>query len=63
MPYDTLKDLAPVSMLTTTPFVLAAPPAFKANNAAEVIALFKGRGGVDPGEVTPIDGLGGGLGA
>jgi tripartite-type tricarboxylate transporter receptor subunit TctC len=43
MPYDTLKDLAPVSLLTTTPFVLAAPPAFKANNAAEVIALFKGK--------------------
>ncbi len=43
MPYDTLRDLAPVSLLTTTPFVLAAPPAFKANNAAEVVALAKAK--------------------
>src|SRR5262249_52831265 len=41
MPYDTLKDLVPVSMLTTTPFVLAAPLSFKPSNAAEVIALAK----------------------
>jgi tripartite-type tricarboxylate transporter receptor subunit TctC len=41
MPYDTLKDLVPVSMLTTTPFVIAAPLSFKANNAGEVIALAK----------------------
>jgi tripartite-type tricarboxylate transporter receptor subunit TctC len=41
MPYDTLKDLVPVSLLTTTPFVIAAPRSFKANDAGEVIALAK----------------------
>ena len=41
MPYDTLKDLAPVSLLTTTPFVMAAPLSSKANTAADVIALAK----------------------
>jgi tripartite-type tricarboxylate transporter receptor subunit TctC len=41
MPYDTLKDLMPISLLTTTPFVLAAPLSLKASNAGEVIALAK----------------------
>jgi tripartite-type tricarboxylate transporter receptor subunit TctC len=43
MPYDTLKDLVPVSLLTTTPFVMAAPLSSKANNAADVIALAKAK--------------------
>jgi tripartite-type tricarboxylate transporter receptor subunit TctC len=43
MPYDTLKDLAPISLLTTTPFVLAAPLSLTANNAADVIALAKAK--------------------
>jgi len=41
MPYDTLKDLVPVSMLTTTPFVMAAPLSSKVNSVGEVIALAK----------------------
>jgi tripartite-type tricarboxylate transporter receptor subunit TctC len=41
MPYDTLKDLVPVSLLTTTPFVLAAPLSSKARNAADVVAFAK----------------------
>jgi tripartite-type tricarboxylate transporter receptor subunit TctC len=43
MPYDTLKDLVPVSLLTKTPFVLAAPLSFKANTVGEVIALAKAK--------------------
>ncbi|MFL5048086.1 MAG: Bug family tripartite tricarboxylate transporter substrate binding protein [Xanthobacteraceae bacterium] len=41
MPYDTLKDLAPISLLTSTPFVLAAPLSFAASHVGEVIALAK----------------------
>jgi tripartite-type tricarboxylate transporter receptor subunit TctC len=43
MPYDTLKDLVPVSMLTTTPFVMAAPLSSKVNSVGEVIALAKSK--------------------
>jgi tripartite-type tricarboxylate transporter receptor subunit TctC len=43
MPYDTLKDLAPVSLLTTTPFVMAAPLSSKITNAADVIATAKAK--------------------
>ena len=45
MPYDTLRDLAPVSLLTTTPFVMAAPPSSQANTAGDVIALAKAKPG------------------
>ena len=45
MPYDTLKDLVPVSLLTTTPFVMAAPLSSKANTAADVIAFAKQKRG------------------
>jgi tripartite-type tricarboxylate transporter receptor subunit TctC len=41
MPYDTLKDLAPISLLTSTPFVMAAPLSFAPNHVGEVIALAK----------------------
>ncbi len=43
MPYDTLRDLVPVSMLTTTPFVMAAPLSSKVNSVGEVIALAKAK--------------------
>ena len=45
LPYDTLKDLVPVSMLTTTPFVMAAPLSSKAKHAADVIAFAKAKSG------------------
>ena len=45
MPYDTLKDLAPVSLLTTTPFVMAAPMSSPANTVGDVIALAKAKPG------------------
>src|SRR5229473_864252 len=43
MPYDTLRDLVPVSMLTTTPFVMAAPLSSKVNSVGEVIALARAK--------------------
>jgi tripartite-type tricarboxylate transporter receptor subunit TctC len=43
IPYDTVRDLEPVSLLSMTPFVMAARLGFMANNAAEVIALAKAK--------------------
>jgi tripartite-type tricarboxylate transporter receptor subunit TctC len=45
MPYDTLKDLVPVSLLTSTPFVMAAPLSFKGDNVGDVIALARAKTG------------------
>jgi tripartite-type tricarboxylate transporter receptor subunit TctC len=45
MPYDTLKDLTPVTLLTTTPFAMAVPPSSPLNTAADVIALAKAKPG------------------
>ena len=42
MPYDPLKDLAPISKVAESPFILAATPALKANSLRELIALAKG---------------------
>jgi tripartite-type tricarboxylate transporter receptor subunit TctC len=47
-PYDPLKDLAPVSLICSTPFALVAHPSFPAANAAEFIALVK----ANPGKYT-----------
>jgi len=41
MPYDTLRDLAPVSLLTTTPFVLVARLTSAPQSVGEVIAQAK----------------------
>ncbi len=41
MPFDVRKDLAAISNLASTPFILAAPSSFKANTLAEVIAQAK----------------------
>ena len=43
MPFDPLTDLAPISGLAITPFVLAAPLSFAPNSLAEVIALARER--------------------
>ena len=45
MPFDTLKDLAGVSMLATSPIVLTASPKLPANNLKELIALAKEKPG------------------
>jgi len=41
MTYDPRKDLAPVTVLSGSPFILAAAPALKATSLQEVIALAK----------------------
>ncbi|MFC5495936.1 Bug family tripartite tricarboxylate transporter substrate binding protein [Caenimonas terrae] len=48
MPFDTLKDLAGVSLLATSPIVLTASNKVPANNLKELIALAKER----PGKLT-----------
>ncbi len=41
MPYDPVKDLAPVSLLAATPFILIAPAGSQAKSVGDVIALAK----------------------
>src|SRR5690606_15191795 len=41
LPYDTLKDFLPVSLMATTNLVLVTHPSVKAKNLAEFIALAK----------------------
>jgi tripartite-type tricarboxylate transporter receptor subunit TctC len=41
MPYDTLKDFAPVSFATISPFVLVVHPGIAASTVKELIALAK----------------------
>ena len=45
LPYDALKDLAPVSMVGATPNLLVVNPAFPARSARELIALAKQKPG------------------
>ena len=47
LPYDTLKDFAAVSEIGVQHMVIAANPAFPANNLAELIALAK----KEPGQI------------
>lgn len=48
MPYDTLKDLAPVTMTGTSSIMIAGAPSMPASNLREVIALAK----KNPGKMT-----------
>ncbi len=41
VPYDTQKDLAPVSLIAAAPFALVTQPSFPASNAKEFIALVR----------------------
>ncbi len=45
LPYDTLKDFEPISMLATSPLVLVVTPSFPARNTRELIDLAKARPG------------------
>ena len=47
LPYDTLKDLQPISLVGSTPLIFVASPSLPANNVKELIALAKSR----PGEL------------
>jgi tripartite-type tricarboxylate transporter receptor subunit TctC len=48
MPYDTLKDLAPVTLTGIASIMIAASPSLEANNIPELIALAKKK----PGKLT-----------
>jgi tripartite-type tricarboxylate transporter receptor subunit TctC len=48
LPYDTLRDFAPVSMAATSPYVLVIHPSLPALDVKELIALAKKR----PDEIT-----------
>ena len=41
LPYDPIKDLAPVSMVGRGPMVLVANPSFPASSVGELVALAK----------------------
>lgn len=45
LPYDTLKDFAPISQVSTGPLLLVATPSFSPNNLQELIAYAKARPG------------------
>jgi tripartite-type tricarboxylate transporter receptor subunit TctC len=43
LPYDPLRDFAPVAMIATAPYVLGIYPGLPAKNVAELVALAKAR--------------------
>ena len=43
LPYDTLRDFAPVSMVASSPYILVTHPSLPARNVKELIALAKKR--------------------
>jgi tripartite-type tricarboxylate transporter receptor subunit TctC len=45
MPYDTLRDFAPVSLVTISPFVLTVHPSLPVKNLKEFIAFAKAQSG------------------
>ncbi|VTU33243.1 Argininosuccinate lyase [Variovorax sp. SRS16] len=45
IPYDPLRDFTPISMVASTPLMLAAAPDFEANNLKELLALAKAKPG------------------
>jgi tripartite-type tricarboxylate transporter receptor subunit TctC len=48
LPYDPLRDFAPIVNVATGPFVLLAHPAFPPNNVAELVALARAQPGKIP---------------
>jgi tripartite-type tricarboxylate transporter receptor subunit TctC len=45
LPFDTLKDFTPISLVASSPLILVARPSLKASNLREVIALAKAQPG------------------
>jgi tripartite-type tricarboxylate transporter receptor subunit TctC len=45
LPYDTLRDLAPVSLLAGAPYILAVHPSLPVRSVKELVALAKARPG------------------
>ncbi|NGM86037.1 tripartite tricarboxylate transporter substrate binding protein [Parapusillimonas sp. SGNA-6] len=60
MPYNTLKDFQPISLMARTPIVAYANPGFEANNLKELVALAKRKpgtvnfGSAGPGSMTHL---------
>ncbi|HXF65800.1 MAG TPA: tripartite tricarboxylate transporter substrate binding protein [Burkholderiales bacterium] len=52
LPYDTLRDLAPVTILAGAPYILAAHPSLPVKTLRELVALAKAR----PGELNYASG-------
>ena len=52
LPYDPVKDLAPITVIATVPLFLVAHPSLAANNVRELIALAKQR----PGQINYASG-------
>jgi tripartite-type tricarboxylate transporter receptor subunit TctC len=52
LPYDTLRDLTPVSLLAMTPYLLAVHPSLPVNTVKQLIAFAKAR----PGELNHASG-------
>ena len=52
LPYDTLRDFVPVSMVATSPYVLVVHPSLPARNVKELIALAKAK----PDQITYASG-------
>ena len=45
LPYDPVKDLAPITQFATAPFILAVHPSVQAKNVSELVALAKAKPG------------------
>lgn len=45
LPYDPIKDFAPVTLITSTPFMLVIHPSVAANSVAELVALARSKPG------------------
>jgi tripartite-type tricarboxylate transporter receptor subunit TctC len=54
LPYDAIRDFAPVSMVATIPFVMTVSPALGVNSLKELVALLKAK----PGSTYATAGIG-----
>ena len=45
LPYDSLKDFAPISLIASTPLIIAVPPALPVKTIQELITLAKAKPG------------------
>ncbi len=53
LPYDPVRDFAPIALIATAPYILAAHPSVPANSTKEIIALAKAKpGALNYGAVT-----------
>lgn len=58
MPYDTLKDFAPVTLVSSTPYILVAHPKLGVKSVKELISLLKSK----PGQFNYASSSSGGMG-